>query len=123
MLSIIRWMLLLLLACYRWICCWPVQGYNAAIIAYGQTGTGKTYTMEGELEGPVRGIIPRRYTAGCVGGSVSCCALGCLMWTTSSSSWAAATKGLQKGHDAVLWWQVAGLVVADDSSRVSEGEL
>lgn len=37
-----------------------VQGYNAAIIAYGQTGTGKTYTMEGELEGPLRGIIPRR---------------------------------------------------------------
>lgn len=36
------------------------QGYNAAIIAYGQTGTGKTYTMEGELEGPLRGIIPRR---------------------------------------------------------------
>lgn len=30
-----------------------VQGYNAAIIAYGQTGTGKTYTMEGELQ--VRG--------------------------------------------------------------------
>lgn len=37
------------------------QGYNAAIIAYGQTGTGKTYTMEGELEGPLRGIIPRRW--------------------------------------------------------------
>jgi kinesin family protein 3/17 len=37
-----------------------MQGYNAAIIAYGQTGTGKTYTMEGELEGPLRGIIPRR---------------------------------------------------------------
>ena len=35
------------------------QGYNAAIIAYGQTGTGKTYTMEGELEGQLRGIIPR----------------------------------------------------------------
>lgn len=28
-----------------------LQGYNAAIIAYGQTGTGKTYTMEGELTG------------------------------------------------------------------------
>ena len=24
-----------------------LQGYNATIIAYGQTGTGKTYTMEG----------------------------------------------------------------------------
>ena len=36
-----------------------LQGYNAAIIAYGQTGTGKTYTMEGEIEGDKRGIIPR----------------------------------------------------------------
>ncbi len=36
-----------------------VQGYNAAIIAYGQTGTGKTYTMEGAQHGPERGIIPR----------------------------------------------------------------
>ncbi|KAL6753783.1 P-loop containing nucleoside triphosphate hydrolase protein, partial [Haematococcus lacustris] len=35
------------------------EGYNAAIIAYGQTGTGKTFTMEGELAGPHRGIIPR----------------------------------------------------------------
>ena len=38
-------------------CC--AQGYNASIIAYGQTGTGKTYTMEGERAGPARGIIPR----------------------------------------------------------------
>lgn len=37
----------------------PPPGYNAAIIAYGQTGTGKTYTMEGDVEGPLRGIIPR----------------------------------------------------------------
>ena len=36
-----------------------LQGYNAAIIAYGQTGTGKTFTMEGERDGPQRGIIPR----------------------------------------------------------------
>eukprot|EP00899_Mesostigma_viride_P011379 jgi/Mesvir1/20241/Mv13477-RA.3 len=35
-------------------------GYNATMIAYGQTGTGKTYTMEGIGSSPdLRGIIPR----------------------------------------------------------------
>ena len=29
------------------------------MIAYGQTGTGKTYTMEGARQGPDQGIIPR----------------------------------------------------------------
>mmetsp|Transcript_5839 Transcript_5839/g.8574 ORF Transcript_5839/g.8574 Transcript_5839/m.8574 type:complete len:887 (+) Transcript_5839:2-2662(+) len=39
-----------------------LEGYNATIIAYGQTGTGKTYTMEGSTDdgtGTNRGIIPR----------------------------------------------------------------
>ena len=36
-----------------------LSGYNASIIAYGQTGTGKTYTMEGEPSPKLRGIIPR----------------------------------------------------------------
>jgi hypothetical protein len=37
-----------------------LQGYNAAIIAYGQTGTGKTYTMEGVHDDPFhQGIVPR----------------------------------------------------------------
>jgi hypothetical protein len=36
-----------------------LQGYNAAIIAYGQTGAGKTHTMEGAPEGEQRGIVPR----------------------------------------------------------------
>ena len=35
-------------------------GYSATIFAYGQTGTGKTFTMEGEMSrGPAAGIIPR----------------------------------------------------------------
>lgn len=39
-----------------------LQGFNATIIAYGQTGTGKTYTMEGAYSdgsAKLRGIIPR----------------------------------------------------------------
>jgi kinesin family protein 3/17 len=39
-----------------------LQGYNATILAYGQTGTGKTHTMEGfkyNSQDPQRGIIPR----------------------------------------------------------------
>eukprot|EP00056_Hartaetosiga_gracilis_P013197 m.216546 g.216546 ORF g.216546 m.216546 type:complete len:1488 (-) comp13806_c1_seq3:3847-8310(-) len=35
-----------------------LDGYNGSIIAYGQTGTGKTHTIEGG-EGDLRGIIPR----------------------------------------------------------------
>lgn len=38
------------------------KGYNATLLAYGQTGTGKTFTMEGfkyNGEDPQRGIIPR----------------------------------------------------------------
>lgn len=42
-----------------------LMGYNCTIFAYGQTGTGKTYTMEGDLEDQEgfitrdAGIIPR----------------------------------------------------------------
>lgn len=44
-----------------------LQGFNCTVFAYGQTGTGKTYTMEGEKSGedlsweddPHSGIIPR----------------------------------------------------------------
>jgi kinesin family protein 3/17 len=39
-----------------------LKGYNSTIIAYGQTGTGKTYTMHGftfNASSPDRGIIPR----------------------------------------------------------------
>lgn len=37
-----------------------LSGYNGTIFAYGQTGTGKTYTMDGG-EGEQRGIIPRAF--------------------------------------------------------------
>jgi len=37
-----------------------LNGYNGTIFAYGQTGTGKTYTMLGSPESErKKGIIPR----------------------------------------------------------------
>ena len=36
-----------------------MEGYNGTIFAYGQTGTGKTYTMEGTKDETGKGIIPR----------------------------------------------------------------
>ena len=39
-----------------------LEGYNGTIFAYGQTGTGKTFTMEGNCKNPEeRGIIPRTF--------------------------------------------------------------
>ena len=38
------------------------EGYNGTIFAYGQTGTGKTFTMEGDFETDInKGIIPRSF--------------------------------------------------------------
>lgn len=37
-----------------------LEGYNGTILAYGQTSSGKTYTMQGVLDNPqLEGIIPR----------------------------------------------------------------
>eukprot|EP00035_Acanthoeca_spectabilis_P006335 m.123271 g.123271 ORF g.123271 m.123271 type:complete len:712 (+) comp13455_c0_seq1:198-2333(+) len=39
-----------------------LEGYNGTIFAYGQTGTGKTFTMEGERNPPeLQGIIPNSF--------------------------------------------------------------
>ncbi|KAL8272471.1 hypothetical protein Esti_003594 [Eimeria stiedai] len=36
------------------------EGYNGTVFAYGQTGTGKTFTMIGEGD-ELQGIIPRAF--------------------------------------------------------------
>jgi kinesin family protein 5 len=37
-----------------------LTGYNGTILAYGQTSSGKTHTMEGVMKNPnLQGIIPR----------------------------------------------------------------
>ena len=37
-----------------------LDGYNGTVLAYGQTSSGKTYTMQGEMSSPhTQGIIPR----------------------------------------------------------------
>ena len=38
-----------------------LHGYNGTIFAYGQTGTGKTYTMEGLTTDGNQGVIPRSF--------------------------------------------------------------
>ncbi|KAJ9593965.1 hypothetical protein L9F63_014606 [Diploptera punctata] len=39
-----------------------LMGYNGTILAYGQTGTGKTFTMQGECSAPeLKGIIPNSF--------------------------------------------------------------
>ena len=39
-----------------------IQGYNGTIFAYGQTGTGKTFTITGVPDDPVnKGIMPRAF--------------------------------------------------------------
>ena len=37
-----------------------LSGYESTVFAYGQTGTGKTHTMEGNIDVPEdMGVIPR----------------------------------------------------------------
>lgn len=39
-----------------------LEGYNGTIFAYGQTGTGKTFTMEGDRSrAEMKGIIPNSF--------------------------------------------------------------
>ena len=39
-----------------------LEGYNGTVFAYGQTGTGKTFTMEGvSSQDHLKGIMPRAF--------------------------------------------------------------
>ena len=48
---------------------WPIidnvlHGYNGTLFAYGQTGTGKTFTITGVPKDPqLKGIMPRAFEA------------------------------------------------------------
>jgi hypothetical protein len=41
-------------------------GYNSSIFAYGQTGAGKTYTMQGPLSAVVEGDDPQVRDSKCL---------------------------------------------------------
>jgi len=44
------------------ICENVIQGYNGTIFAYGQTGTGKTFTISGVVKDQrLKGIMPRTF--------------------------------------------------------------
>ena len=38
-----------------------VQGFNGTIFAYGQTGAGKSYTMDGGDQPATEGLMPRAF--------------------------------------------------------------
>ena len=45
---------------YQYFCLDVLSGYNGTIFAYGQTSSGKTHTMEGNIHSEeMMGIIPR----------------------------------------------------------------
>ena len=43
-----------------------LDGYNVCLFSYGQTGAGKTHSMQGSGTGDMRGIIPRAIEKVCV---------------------------------------------------------
>ena len=47
--------------CAREIVEFVIKGYNGTIFAYGQTGTGKTHTMQGGSNPEDHGITPRSF--------------------------------------------------------------
>ena len=73
-----------------------LDGYNGTIFAYGQTGTGKTHTMEGYSADPAQaGIIPQARCGACRLACSHCCcrALACcggshaIRMTTHAIAW------------------------------------
>ena len=46
--------------CARGVVSWLLDSYNGTIMAYGETGAGKTYTMTGGTQTyRLQGVIPR----------------------------------------------------------------
>ena len=93
----IEGMCCLLKACADDLVSTVLDGCNATILAYGQTGAGKTYTMTGgKADYQQRGLIPRSIH------KVSCSTCyNCCPAQRGLSAWSAVTVSPRVSNDSV----------------------
>lgn len=63
-----------------------MRGFESTVFAYGQTGTGKTHTMEGSLDSPeLYGVIPRSAQVSSVLWAWLCCCTVCYCFAAAAN--------------------------------------
>lgn len=68
-----------------------LEGFNCTIFAYGQTGTGKTYTMEGDSKRSK--VLHDKLKSLCLGSSSDFSLILVWSYETGSTQWRAAFRG------------------------------